>query len=1112
MADDDARIQQLLDELLDSDATPEEVCRSCPELLPEVCNRWRRMCRLRADLDALFPPPDETVTGPPAPPPADTALPRVPGYAVEAVLGRGGMGVVFRARHLRLNRTVALKMLLGGAYAGRRERDRFQREAEAVAGLRHPNVVQIYDIGDVDGRPYFTMELVEGGSLARKLAGTPQPAREAAQLLATLAGAVQAAHACGVVHRDLKPANVLLTADGAPKVSDFGIARRLGDGAGLTQTGVAVGTPSYMAPEQARGQTRAIGPAADVYALGAILYESLTGRPPFKGETPAETVHQVVFQDPVPPSRLVPRVPRDLETICLKCLQKEPGRRYAAAADLAADLGRFLGHEPIRARPTGRVERGLRWVRRRPAAAGLLAAAALLVAAGVAAAWSVYQQRTAAHARQAQTDQEVRGVVERACVTLDEGWDAAEHVKLSEAQAEGTRAVDIARRGGASASAQQEAEGFLADAAGRLERARRNRELRDAVLDVSAPRDAGVRTRDGMGRVLLLPQPDPDEQYAAAFRRWGLDVDHTAEAEVVARLRQEPDVVVQELIAGLDAWMKARREQKRPAAEWRRLARVADQLDRDDRRRRLRALLAEDGPSRADAGAVLREVRGGIDPRREPVLTVLLLSRACAAAGDLVGAEEVLRRAAAARPDDVVLLTDLGNLLEGIQPPRLEAAIGYYRAARGQRTHVGIVLSRALLRAGLAADAADVLQELLPRQPDNPELHVYLGVAAFELGKPGEAVAAFRKPIELQPDFPEAYADLGMALGSQQADGEAEAALRKALALRPVYPEAYNELGLLLHRLGRRDEAEAAFRKATDLKPDYAEAHNNIGNMLRARGRPREAEAAYRRAIASKPDHAVAHYNLGTALYDQQRLDEAAAALRTSISFDPNFANAHYNLGMALMRQVQLREAEVAFGRAAALYPEGSALREQAGRLHNRCQRYQACERRLPAVLAGMDQVATAEEHADFAQLLQLKRHYATSVSFFVKAFAMKPQMVAEPRTRTRYRAATIAALAGSGQGVDEAGRGEAERARCRAQAREWLRADLDAWAKKLDGGLAADRAAVREALTQWRADPELAGLRDPAALDQLPPAERQECRALWGDLDALLRRARPPQ
>src|SRR5438552_7920327 len=225
------------------------------------------MRRLRADLDALLPPADETM--PQAPP--GLSLPRIPGYHVDAVLGHGGMGVVYKARHARLHRTVALKMLLAGAYAGPQERQRFIREAESVAGLRHANLVQVYDVGEHDGRPYFTMEYVEGGSLAQKLAGTPQPARQAAALVASLAEAVQVAHQGGIVHRDLKPANVLLAADGTPKITDFGLARRLEGGAGVTQSGVPLGTPSYMAPEQAQGQTRAIGPAMDVYALGAIL-------------------------------------------------------------------------------------------------------------------------------------------------------------------------------------------------------------------------------------------------------------------------------------------------------------------------------------------------------------------------------------------------------------------------------------------------------------------------------------------------------------------------------------------------------------------------------------------------------------------------------------------------------------------------------------------------------------------------------------------------------------------------------------------------------------------------------------------------------------------------
>src|SRR5262245_25801286 len=388
------RVLELVEELLESGCTPEEVCVRCPELLPQVRERWRRQRAWDARLDALFPALESTPAPDATTPPGSAAdLPRVPGYEVEAVIGHGGMGVVFRARHLRLNRVVALKMMLAGAYAGPRERERFQREAEAVAALRHPNVVQIYDVGDADGRPYFTMEFMEGGSLADKLNGIPRPAPQAAALVATLAGAVEVAHRGGIVHRDLKPANVLLTADGTPKISDFGLARRLGGEAGLTRTGLALGTPSYMAPEQAEGKPDAVGPGADVYALGAILYELLTGRPPFRAETEVGTIQQVISREPVLPSRLNSTVPRDLETVCLKCLHKDPRRRYATAAALAEDLDRFQRGEAIAARPEGPAARLARRVRRRPLLAGTLALCALLAVALVGiGAWTLSER------------------------------------------------------------------------------------------------------------------------------------------------------------------------------------------------------------------------------------------------------------------------------------------------------------------------------------------------------------------------------------------------------------------------------------------------------------------------------------------------------------------------------------------------------------------------------------------------------------------------------------------------------------------------------------------------------------------------------------------------
>ncbi len=317
--------------------------------------------------------------------------PAVPGYDTLGWLGEGGMGVVYRANHQRLKRLVALKMIRSGGQARGDLVARFRTEAEAVARLRHPNILQIYDIGEANGLPFVALELLEGGSLRERLAGAPQPARQSAELLMTLARAVHVAHKAGIVHRDLKPSNVLCTFDGIPKITDFGLAKRIDSDDGHTESGQVMGSPSYMAPEQAKGHSRNVGPAADVYALGAILYEMLTGRPPFKAELPVETMRQVVDDDPVAPSQLVPRVPRDLETISLRCLRKDPARRYASAQELADDLHRYLHGQVIQARPTPAWERVVKWSGRHKLTAASLALG-MTVLIGAIVGLFAYQQ------------------------------------------------------------------------------------------------------------------------------------------------------------------------------------------------------------------------------------------------------------------------------------------------------------------------------------------------------------------------------------------------------------------------------------------------------------------------------------------------------------------------------------------------------------------------------------------------------------------------------------------------------------------------------------------------------------------------------------------------
>ncbi|MFI5337234.1 MAG: protein kinase [Opitutales bacterium] len=848
----------LLEEMLDSGRTPEEVCRDRPELLPEVRRRWRTFRLVDGSLAALFPDP-ETPPGADAivaaPHPAD--LPQVPGYRVEALLGHGGMGVVYRAWHLRLNRAVALKMLLAGPCARPEELERFLREAQAVAGLRHANIVQVYDVGDVEGRPYFTMELVEGGNLTAQIHGVPQLAHQAAALVATLAEAIHAAHQSGIVHRDLKPSNILLTRDGTPKVTDFGLARRLEGNGGLTLSGVPVGTPSYMAPEQARGKKEVIGPATDIYALGATLYELLTGRPPFRAETAVATLQQVVADEPVPPARLNPRVPRDLAIICLKCLHKEPGCRYASARELADDLRRFLNDEPIRARPPGRWERSRRWLRRRPALAVGLVAAVLLTSGLVGGGLWLNRQQAA----------QARGV--------EEDLQEATLQQKKFAWAEAVAALERAK-GRLGAGGPAELHRRVEQAAHGLHQARRDAALAARLEAIRLKRATHVEGYFNSAAERRFTNARADHDYEEAFRQAGFEEVWRDPAAAAARVRQS--VVPQALLAGLTDWAVCAVAPDRQ--DW--LLAVARQADPGAWSNRVR-----DSAAWRDGAGLAALARATPVTQQATPLLLALAERLQATGGDAIGFLGQVRRE---HPDDFWVHFASGKVLREEGKP--EEAVACYRKALQIRpeaavfNNLGLALYDAHARAGDGKwdEAIDCHQKILDQDVRSAPAHNNLGVVLKVKGNWDKAEQHFRLALPLDPGSAPAHCNLGVlrAFGGDLA--EATEHFREALRLDPRCALVHYHLGVVLLGQDRIDTTHDTYQRALRIDPKNRHINDEIFHVAHI-----YALEHYQWAVTFDPQWALTSSALGLTPQARRRLAEALDTTTRPWQTTPNW-------------------------------------------------------------------------------------------------------------------------------------------------------------------------------------------------------------------------------
>jgi serine/threonine-protein kinase len=1015
------------------------------------------------------------------------------------------------------------------------------------------------------------MELVEGGTLAQRLEGTPQPADKAAELVGSLAGAVEVAHRSGIIHRDLKPTNVLLTPDGIPKVTDFGLARRLSGGEDLTASGTILGTPSYMAPEQIRGSS--VGSAADVYALGAILYEMLTGRPPFRSDSTLATQMQVLSKDPVRPSLLNGRVPRDLETICLRCLHKEPARRYESAAELAADLRRFLAHEPIRARPVGRLERGLLWGRRHPTRVTVMSFGAVLLCFAMARV--VHDQALARERREQEAVWSPR--VDGAFAQLRNG-DLAQARSLLD-QVPDTLSAELRQR-----VSQARRELLLVEqldgirlhrvdiTEGRFDRSE-NRRVTDLAYDDafraaglgSVGDDPGVvaaRVQEAAVRLALVGALD-DWAYCAADgarEAWLLDVLRRSDPDPSPwreRLRDPALRLDDDTLAQLADDMRASRTTVQllvGAAERMReggfdVIPLLTVVQRGHPGDYWANFALGDALWKQDAREAIRYLQAAIAIRPRSSIAHQALGTALRKAGRVEDSIEAYRQAVLVEPDfaeahgrlGLTLLKYAGNEDEAI--PELREAIRLNPELAWAHQVLGI----ALKDDGRVAEALEVQRETVRRDPRSGLAHQSLGDCLQILGRDREALVAFRTAVELEA-LPVHHFDLGSCLARLDELEEAELQLRRAIELDPTFEAPKAALRFVLVRVGRGDEALALFRGAIEARradslawDGYAElcaylgrhddyraaceellerfgdsdeprACERIGRaclLLPSESRTPLAEAMIDRAIASDPSRnppgTLPYFQVAKALgeYRRGRFESAIGLLQGDagrvLTPLPELIRA-----MALQRTGAVAEARHNLAAAALSFDWSPAAATDHDSWIGHVIRREAEALILPELadlLAGREEPRDDDTRAAMIGACLATDNQAAAARLCERVFSERSGADREQR----HRAARAVARAGAGRGADPAD--GPERERFRGCAREWLRDELTSCTERLETVGEEQREAMRSMMTSWWNDPAFAALRDADAMEQLPPAEQDDCRALWREVEALVQR-----
>jgi serine/threonine-protein kinase len=896
------------------------------------------------------------------------------GHVLFERIGVGGMGEVYRCGDDALGRDLAIKVLRAELRGDAGAEARFLREARLTGSLQHPGIVPVHHLGRLaDGRPCYIMKLVRGRTLAELLRDEADGPERLPRLLAIVEKVCQTvafAHSRSIIHRDLKPSNVMVGEFGEVQVMDWGLAKKLHAGAaatdpadraaeaiatgatetgawveqagGLSRAGAALGTPAYMPPEQAAGDWDIVDERADVFALGAMLCQILTRQPPYHGANRDELLRRARRGDLAEALGRLEQcgAPDELVQLCGECMAADLVQRPRHAGGVAERLAAYQAdvQERLRRAEVERAEAQVkaREERKRRRLTALVAALMLLlvVLGGGAIAWYQRQRDKA--------DQAVsNGLAQAELLAEQARADPLQPEKYHQALEAAQVASRLAEN--ASTDLRQRVDALIVRWQEEQKAARNDRELLAALLDVHSPHEGPKYQSDSKGMMTAQAEPTADEQFAAAFRRWGLDVDGTPPAQAAEKLQARPAVVVTEVIAALDEWASERRRLDNGKKPWQPLTELAALLDKEpgSKRRELREIMARGRlpleRALGDSSALLRpvpipvEVPLGRDRPRlrqlaeqtdaasEPILGLLTLVRALGIAGEEVRAEQVLRAAIVARPHDVVLHHALGQMLTTQKPPRWAAAVECYGAARAARPDLGVNLAKALIQVGRDREGLALLARLVRETPNNPYLHYAEAYALTAKGRVDEAMAEYRQAITLDPKYAYAHTNLGNLLtGKHDLDG-AIACYKTALSLDPKLVQAHLSLGSALRAKHDLNGATTCFETAVALDPKHALAHNNLGVALRDKHDLDGAIACFKQALDLDPNLVSGHINLGIALADKGHLDEAMTEYRQALALDRELATAHLNLGNVLVAKGHLDEAMAEYRQALAL-------------------------------------------------------------------------------------------------------------------------------------------------------------------------------------------------